>query len=64
MGDGDFTPVSEENNQSLAYDIFVAIFTKILNETLSLRKLKRGRTKYPKKPRIIQGILNFLSSKN
>ena len=46
MGNADVTPVFEEDNPSVAYYNFVAIFTKILNETCPLRKLKRGRTKF------------------
>ena len=64
MDDADFTPVFEEDNPSVAYDIFVAIFTKILNDTCPLRRLKRGSTKFPKKPWITQGILNSISRKN
>ena len=64
MDDADFTRVFEEDNPSVAYDIFVAIFTKILNDTCPLRRLKRGSTEFPKKPWITQGILNSISRKN
>ena len=64
MDDADFTPVFEEDNPLVAYDIFVAIFTKILNDTCHLRRLKRGSTKFHKKPWITQGILNSISRKN
>ena len=64
MGDLDFTPVFEEVNLLVVYDIFVAMFTKILNEECPLRRIKRGRTKFPKKQWITQGILNFISLKN
>ena len=64
MGDADFTPVFEEDNPSVADNIFVAMFTKILNETCPLRRLKRGRTKFLKKPWITHGILNSISRKN
>ena len=43
------------------YDIFLAM---LLNEKCPLRRIKRGRTRFPKKQWITQGILNFISWKN
>jgi len=40
MGNSDFNPVFEGDSPFVAYDIFVAIFTMILNEVCPLRGLK------------------------